>query len=63
MFDLQTSAGFLPPDQFVSEYADLPIARVVYRGKLTGKFATDVREGRMDVTECVVCKGGELGSV
>jgi hypothetical protein len=31
---------------------------VVYEGKLTGKFTEDVREGKYDVDEGVVCKGG-----
>lgn len=61
LFDVQVAAGFLAPDVFVDHFSDLPIARVVYRGKLTGKFATDVREGRFEVTEGVVCKGGETG--
>ena len=61
LFDIQIAAGFLAPELFVEHFADLPIARVVYRGKLTGKFTTDVREGRFDVAEGVVCKGGETG--
>ena len=61
LFDIQVAAGFLAPDLFVDHFAALPIARVVYRGKLNGKFTTDVREGRFDVTEGVVCKGGETG--
>jgi len=63
LFDIQISAGFLGPTTFADHFASLPIARVVYRGKLTGKFATDVREGRLDVAEGVVCKGGETGNV
>ncbi len=47
----------LPPDRFVRLFASLPLARVVYEGKLTGKFADDVRRGRYDVAEGVVCKG------
>ena len=61
LFDLQIAAGFLAPDLFVDHFANLPIARVVYRGKLTGKFTTDVRECRYDVVEGVVCKGGTTG--
>ena len=49
LFDLETAAGFLAPELFVDRFDALPIARVVYRGKLTGKFATDVREGRYGV--------------
>ena len=58
LFDVQTEAGILPPERFVDDFADLPIARVVYRGKLSGKFVHAVREGNYDVTEGVVCKGG-----
>lgn len=31
--------------------------RVLFRGKLTGQFTHDVRRGRFDVDEGVVCKG------
>ena len=60
LFDVETESGMVPPEQFVSDFSALNIARVIYRGKLTGKFATDVREGRYDVTEGVVCKGGTV---
>ena len=63
LFDIRTAAGFLAPDLFVDHFSDAPIARVVYRGKLTGKFTMDVREGRFDVAEGVVCKGGSTGDV
>ena len=35
----------------------MKIARVVYKGKLTGKFIDDVRQGKYSVEEGVVCKG------
>ena len=54
--------GMLGPDTFVADFGHLPIARVVYRGKLTGKFAEDVRAGKYDVSEGVVCKGGTGGA-
>jgi hypothetical protein len=41
---------------------EFKIARAVYRGKLTGKFIDDVREGKYGVTEGVVCKGGRNGN-
>ena len=63
LLDVKIAAGFLAPELFVEHFAQLPIARVVYRGKLTGKFTTDVREGRFEVGEGVVCKGGSTGSV
>ena len=58
LFDIETAAGFVPSEQFVCDFLDLNIARVIYRGKLTGKFVNDIREGRYDVTEGVICKGG-----
>lgn len=58
LFDVETASGIVPPERFVSDFSELNIARVIYRGKLTGKFTTDVREGRYDVAEGVVCKGG-----
>ena len=63
LFDIQTDAGLLSPDDFVDDLSSLPIARVIYRGKLTGKFTHDVRHGRYDVTEGVVCKGVADGQV
>ena len=63
LFDIETSAGFLHPETFIDHFSDLPIARVVYRGKLTGKFTHDVREGHYDVAEGVVCKGGDEESI
>lgn len=63
LIDVQLASGFLSPESFVTELIALPIARVVYRGKLTGKFAEDVREGRYGVMEGVVCKGVSDGKV
>jgi hypothetical protein len=51
--------GFVGPDEFVRTFAGLNIARVVYRGRLTGQFAEDVRTGKYKVAEGVVCKGDE----
>ena len=62
LFDVRAEpTGMIGPERFVADFGHLPIARVVYRGKLTGKFAEDVRTGRYGVTEGVVCKGGSGG--
>ncbi len=53
--------GFISPFQFVADFQHLPIARVVYQGKLTGKFTEDVRSGKYQVDEGVICKGGTGG--
>ena len=54
--------GFLGPVQFVRDFGDFSSARMVYRGRFTGKFAEDVRQGKYGVKEGVVCKGGTDGS-
>jgi hypothetical protein len=53
--------GFIGPKQFVADFGHLRIARVVYEGRLTGKFTEDVRAGKYAVNEGVVCKGGTGG--
>ncbi len=58
---LLDGSGFISPSQFVNDFQHLEIARVVYRGKLTGKFTEDVRSGKYNVDEGVICKGGNGG--
>ena len=53
--------GMLGPKRFVADFGHLHTACVVYEGKLTGKFAEDVRLGKYVVSEGVVCKGGSGG--
>jgi hypothetical protein len=63
LFDVeQIDGGLLSPWQLVEDFGHLRIARVVYEGKLTGKFADDVRQGKYGVSEGVVCKGGSGGT-
>jgi hypothetical protein len=53
--------GFISPTRFVADFKHLEIATVIYRGKLTGKFTEDVRSGKYNVDEGVICKGGTGG--
>ena len=63
LFDVSAGpGGLVGPHQFVADFGHLPSARVVYEGKLTGKFAEDVRAGKYGVAEGVVCKGGAGGA-
>ena len=57
LFDVQAFEDMVVPEQFVQDFSSVNIAKVVYSGKLTGKFVDDVREGRYGVAEGVVCKG------
>lgn len=51
--------NFIFPQKFAEEYNlfifDIP--KIVYKGKYTGQFAEDVRNGKYSVNEGVVCKG------
>jgi hypothetical protein len=63
LFDVWAEGfGMIGPRQFVADFAELPIACVVYDGKLTGKFIDEVRTGKHGVAEGVVCKGGSGGA-
>lgn len=58
LFDVLSEPGrMIAPQPFVVDFGHLRIARVVYEGKLTGKFTEDVRTGKLGVSEGVVCKG------
>lgn len=54
--------GYIAPREFVNvfcrELGDLA-AEVVYDGNLNEQFIQDIREGKYDVFEGVVCKGGD----
>jgi hypothetical protein len=59
LIDVEVDGVMLPPEDFLSNFSGggFKVARVVYRGKLTGKFTEDVRKGKYNVAEGVVCKG------
>jgi hypothetical protein len=62
LFDIWAEPfGMIGPHEFVADFGHLPIARVIYEGRLTGQFAEGVRTGQYDVAEGVVCKGGTGG--
>lgn len=61
LFDVEIPEGIIAPEQFLTDFHNCPIARTVYQGRLTGKFIHDVREGKYDVSEGIVCKGLEEG--
>lgn len=51
--------GLLGPEEFLHHFKQLPVAEVVYEGKLTEEFFHDVRNGgKYNLNEGVMCKGG-----
>lgn len=57
LFDVEINTGIIPPQKFITDFRDFPIAKVIYQGKITGKFIDDVRQGKYNLNEGVVCKG------
>jgi len=49
---------FLLPKEFIKlTEGKMVIPRIMYEGNLTDQFIQDVRDGKYDVVEGVVCKG------
>lgn len=59
LFDVNIhKKGFVDPQNFVNLFGNLHIPRVLYQGPLTLTFIDDVRQGKYDVVEGVIVKGG-----
>lgn len=51
---------FLKPKEFIDEIgSEIEIPKIVYQGNLNDEFIKDVREGKYNVKEGVICKGTE----
>ena len=48
---------FVEPRDFVKNFGHLDIPRVIYEGNLNKQFVQEIREGKYDVKEGVMCKG------
>ncbi len=57
------SNRMMPPEDFIAEFNQFGIPKVIYRGKYSGQFTEDVRKGKYGVKEGVVCKGISDGKV
>ena len=57
LIDVMTDGQIIPPQQFLDDFKDFDIAKVIYKGKYSGQFSEDVRNGKYSVNEGVVCKG------
>lgn len=60
LFDVNVhKRGFIPPRQFVDLFSSLGTPAVIYEGPFTEAFIQDVRNGKYDLVEGVIAKGGE----
>lgn len=63
LFDVSFDGKLLPPEKFLDSFQGYPIAQVIYRGKYSGQFTEDIRNGNYNVNEGVVVKGIVDGEV
>jgi hypothetical protein len=57
IIDVQVDGKIIPPDQFVEDFKQFNIARIIFQGKFSGQLFVDIRKGKHDVKEGVVVKG------
>ncbi|MBN9414212.1 MAG: hypothetical protein J0I12_02180 [Candidatus Eremiobacteraeota bacterium] len=58
LFDVSLDSQMLGPEEFLDRLGHLDIPRVLYRGKFKGQLLEEIYEGKYDVPEGVVIKGG-----
>ena len=54
--------GLLGPRIFVKEFGHLEIPKIIYEGHINTEFAKAISDGKYEVVEGVVCKGGSGGN-
>lgn len=58
LFDIsEYKKGLIPPRQFIKDFQDVGIPRIVYEGNLNKEFVQDVKRNKFGLNEGVVCKG------
>jgi len=58
LFDIsEYKKGLMPPRQFVKDFQEVGIPRIVYEGNLNKEFVQRVRKNEFGLKEGVVCKG------
>lgn len=56
-----TNNGFVEPKEFIKEFKNLHIPKVIYQGPLTESFISSVKENKYNLKEGVMCKGVQPG--
>lgn len=58
LFDIsQYKKGFVPPRQFVNDFGEVGIPRIVYDGNLNMSLVKRVKSNEFDLEEGIICKG------
>lgn len=62
LFDVQVNKRILTPQEFLFDFKQFPIAKVIYKGKYSGQLVEDIRKGKYAVKEGAVIKGTYNGN-
>ena len=58
LFDISAyKKGFIPPRQFVKDFGNLGIPKIVYEGNLNMDLVNDIKTNVYGLSEGVICKG------
>jgi hypothetical protein len=57
IFDVMVDGKLIPPEQFIEDFKDFNIAKVVFQGKFSGQLFVDVRKNKFNLKEGAVVKG------
>jgi hypothetical protein len=63
IIDVSINKVLIPPKQFIDDFNQFDIAKLIYSGKYSGQFAEDLKNGKYNVNEGVVVKGIVDGEV
>jgi hypothetical protein len=62
-FDVMVDGVMIPSEQFIKDFSQFNIAKVIYKGKYSGQLVEDIRNGKYNVNEGAVIKGVANGKV
>jgi hypothetical protein len=58
LFDVDRyKKGFVPPNEFIDDFGEFGIPRLVYTGNLNKEFVNRVKTNEFGLSEGVICKG------
>lgn len=63
IIDVMIGKAFLSPKEFINQFGQFKIPKIIYQGKYSGQFVKDIEDGKYSVNEGVVCKGFYKGQV
>lgn len=58
LFDIDRyKKGFVPPKEFVDDFGNTGIPKIIYQGNLNEEFVNKVKNNEFNLSEGVICKG------